>query len=174
MSQQQQQFGGSTPSGGQPTYTLPPLLIKDMEYLCADCENAGIESCTRKEQNGWCNSKPADLKYSLSVMQGYISLYLYSFRPLETTCSLPFSFCKFETGTGSCLSDWGKPLLLVLDVELSAAAQYFNDLESISLQLYKTGTRTDQNISSLDYGVMPQGMERNWSLFLQSTTRTPQ
>ncbi|KAK0203903.1 DNA directed RNA polymerase [Desarmillaria ectypa] len=35
MSQQQQQLGGA--SSGQPTYTLPPLLNKDMEYLCADC-----------------------------------------------------------------------------------------------------------------------------------------
>ncbi|KAK0489537.1 DNA directed RNA polymerase [Armillaria luteobubalina] len=33
---QQQQFGSSTASGGQSTY-LPPLLVQDMEYLCADC-----------------------------------------------------------------------------------------------------------------------------------------
>ncbi|KAG7448450.1 uncharacterized protein BT62DRAFT_1003164 [Guyanagaster necrorhizus] len=32
---QQQQFGSAPAS--QPTYSLPPLLSKDMEYLCADC-----------------------------------------------------------------------------------------------------------------------------------------
>lgn len=54
--------------------------------------------------------------FSLSLQRCNIccSLYLYSFRPLETTCSLPLSCCKFETGTSAPAIFWSYLCAFVL------------------------------------------------------------